>query len=152
MKNLIPSLLLTAFFMSSNVFAGDNNNLEFKFTATYSDGFGVYMKRVFTLKKIARNKMMKVDRPRMIGILVNKKNSRDILLPIDCTDELYAQLMKALEGKDAIKILGVGYETIVASGIPGMGMSVDYDDIILPGGLVWRIRNVFELDSFKLSE
>lgn len=120
------------------------------FEATYSEGFGVYMKRVFALKKIDPKKGVKGERHKRIYILVSKKNNRDELLPIDCSDELYAELAEAIKAKNGLRIVGVGYETIVASGIPSLSGSVNDDDIILPGGFGWSAGNVFRLDSFKI--
>ena len=151
MKSLFITLLITSCFLTK-LFAAKEHEILFK--STYSDGFGVYMKRVFTLKKIDPTKemkrVMKGERHKRIHILVSNKNTKNALLPIDCSDELYAKLLQAIEGKDVLKIVGVGYESIVATGIPGMGMTVEVDDIVLPAGFTWSANNIFILKSFEI--
>ncbi len=119
--------------------------------ASFSEGFGILIKRDFLLKKVNPNPESKSGGSEEIYIVIDKEEK--IMLLLDAPEEMRKKIENAFGKNVTLRITGVGYETIVASGFPGVSKSVKDDrnnDVMVPSGNGWFVEKVFKLWTFSL--
>ena len=143
----MKTILLLILFLVIEARCEENN--KFCFEATFSEGFGVYIKQSLVIKKIYAEKNTKREGETSLVIEIEKNNKLSTLA-LDCSLEVREALNKALGNGDNVKITGIGYETIESSGSPGIGKSALGEDIMVPPSLGWHVKKVFILESFQV--
>jgi hypothetical protein len=145
----MKTIILLILFLVIEVRCEENN--KFCFEATFSEGFGVYIKRSLVIKKNYAKKGTKREGDTSLIIEIEKDNKLSTL-SLDCSLEVREALNKALGNGDNVKITGIGYETIKSSGSPSIGKSASDEDIMVPPSIGWHVKKVFILESFEIDQ
>jgi hypothetical protein len=135
---------------------GGASNEMISFKASFTEGFGIYLKKEVTLKRVDTAIGAKAEGEKSIYIIINNKNisgeiKEEKLLELICSEEDEAKLIKDFGDKTKIKVVIGGYESIGSFGIPGKSKSVrDDEDFETPAGIGWSARQFFMMKKYEI--